>query len=116
MFAADAANRAKDADGALNRLKTAASTLDEAAALSDKPDQVQIALNGAAAYAMQAAVERARGHAQAAEAARAEGRKRLTTIDPSQLTEQSDRERLQSVGTGLAEPPGENSLKNAGDP
>jgi hypothetical protein len=116
MFAADAANRAKDADGALNRLKTAASTLDEAAALSDKPDQVQIALNGAAAYAMQAAVERARGHAQAAEAARAEGRKRLTTIDPSQLTEQSDRERLQSVGAGLAEPLGENSLKNAGDP
>ena len=116
MFAAETASRANDADGALSRLKSAVSTLDEAAALSDKPDQAQIALDGAAVYAMQTAVEMARGQPQAAEAARTEGRKRLAAIDTSQLSEQSDRERLQSLSAGLAEPPEEKSLKNSGDP
>ena len=115
MFAAEAAVRANDVDGAFNRFRSATSTLDEAAALLEKPDQTQIALNGAAIYAMEAAIEAARGNPGAAEAARADGRKRLAAVDPSQLSEQSDRERLQSVGVALAEPLGQKSLSNAGD-
>jgi hypothetical protein len=83
MSAAEIANRAADADAALERLKGAASAMDAAASMN-KSDDPEINLNGAAIYAMIAALETSRGNTEAAEVARAEGRRRLGALDPSQ--------------------------------
>ena len=56
MSAAEIAGRVADADAALGRLKAAASAMD-AAARADKSGDAEIALNGAAIYAMVAALE-----------------------------------------------------------
>jgi hypothetical protein len=104
MSAADIASRMADADAALVRLKVAASAMD-AAARADISGDAETALNGAAIYAMMAALEEGRGNSEAAEKARAEGRRRLGSLNPSQLADQSEKERLQRIRAGLHHPP-----------
>src|SRR5262249_27827786 len=96
MSAAEIANRAADADAALERLKSAASAMDAAASMN-KSDDPENNLNGAAIYVMIAALETSQGNTEAAEVARAEGRRWLAALDPSQVMDLSDQERLQRV-------------------
>ena len=103
MSAADIASRTADADGALVRLKVAASAMD-AAARVDPSGDAETALNGAAIYAMMAALEEGRGNSRAAEQAREEGRRRLGSLNPSQLAEKSEQERLECIRAGLHDP------------
>lgn len=100
MSAAEIANRAADADAALERLKSAASAMDAAASMN-KSDDPEINLNGAAIYVMIAALETSQGNTEAAEVARAEGRRWLAALDPSQVMDLSDQERLQRVRNAL---------------
>lgn len=103
MYAANVATGAESTDGALRRLSAALSATDEASEL-DPRDRSENALNGAAILAMQAAIEASRGNSQAAEDARIQARRRLQSLDASDLREQSDRERLQQMQAVLAVP------------
>jgi hypothetical protein len=85
MSAAVIASRVAGVDAALDRVKAAASALD-AAARADK-NNTEVALNGAAAYALAATLEARRGNAEAAEEARAQGRRRLGALNPTQVSE-----------------------------
>jgi hypothetical protein len=111
MSAAEIASRVADADAALGRLRAAASALDAAA----RADKSADTLNGAAIYAMVAALEANRGNAEAAEEARTEGRRRLGALNLTQVTDQSERERLQRIGAAL-DPPSARTPAKADDP
>jgi hypothetical protein len=100
MSAAEIASRMADTDAALGRLSAAAAAMD-AAVQTDKSDDPEIPLNGAAIYAMMAALEASRGNAEAAESARAEGRRRLDALNLLRLTDQSEQERLQRIRAAL---------------
>jgi hypothetical protein len=100
MSAAVIASRMADVEAALVRLKAAASATD-AAARADTSGDAETALNGAAIYAMMAALEAGRGNSEAAGEARAEGRRRLEPLNPSQVTDPSERERLQRIRAAL---------------
>jgi hypothetical protein len=112
MSAAEIASRVADADAALGRLKAAASALDSAA----RADKSGETLNGAAIYAMVAALEANRGNAEAAGEARVEGRRRLGALNPTQVADQSERERLQRIRAALDDPPSARAPAKAGDP
>lgn len=96
-------------------MNAAASALD-AAARADKSSDTKTALNGAAIYAMVAALEANRGNGEAAGEARAEGRRRLGALNPSQVTDQSERERLQRIRAALDNPPSARTPAKGGDP
>ena len=115
MSAADIASQVADADAALIRLKAAGSAM-ETAARADTSGDAEIALNGAAIYAMVAALEAGRGNSEAAGEARAEGRRRLGGLNPSQVTDQSERERLQRIRAALDNPPSARTPAKTGDP
>ena len=73
-------------------------------------------MNGAAIYAMVAALEAGRGNSEAAGEARAEGRRRLGVLDPSQVKDQSDRERMQRIRAALDNPQRARTPAKTGDP
>ncbi len=114
MSAADIASRIADADAAIVRLKLAAFAMD-AAARTDTSDDAQTKLNGAAIYAMMAALEEGQGNSEAAETARAEGRRRLGSLNTSQLVE-AEKERLQRIRAGLNQPPSARTPTKLVDP
>jgi hypothetical protein len=87
----------------------------DAAARADASGDAEIALNGAAIYAMVAALEAGRGNSEAAGEARAEGRRRLGALNPLQVTDQSERERLQRIRAALDNPPSARTPAKAGD-
>jgi hypothetical protein len=114
MSAAEIANHVIGADAALDRLKAASSALDSAAR-TGKTQSAETSLNGAAVYAMVAALEANRGNTKAAAEARAEGRRRLKVLDLSQVKDQAERQRLQRIRAALEELPNSNRSTKASD-
>jgi hypothetical protein len=102
MSAAEIANRVSGAEAALDRLKAAAAAMDSAVH-ADGAQGTQSLLNGAAAYAMMAALEAKRGNTKDALKAREQARRRLQVLDPSQVKDPSEQERLMHVRAAVEE-------------
>jgi hypothetical protein len=96
MSTAAVASRVAEADAALSRLNEAVAAMD-AAGKSSKSAGPEISLDAAAVFAMIAALETSRANNEAAERARAEGRRRLEGLVASQIGDPAEQERLERI-------------------